>query len=206
MKTSNTTFSINNERGVLTLDFIFALTVTVGLITVLLAVSWSLAVFEVTQYVSFAVARNYAGTHVSEQEQKAQALRKYVQLTSTNKIFAALYTSSWFKVSTPGEMSGNIGDFNAEYPQDLGPEAASFVGARVQINAKALEINFPLIGNTYEEEDGFKTHLSSYVLRSPSQAECLDFNKQRFERIKQLDPAYSAAPSNEAATISDNGC
>ncbi len=192
---------LGNQTGALTLDFIFAFSLTFALTLILLALSFSLATFEITQYVTFAVARNYAGGHDTESQQRALAKAKFDQLTKQDKVISSLYKNGWFKID---ESKLNIGNMNAEY-NDTG--YGKFVGARLELNAKVLEFRAPMLGATFTEEDGFKSNFASFILRAPSREECVEkFTKERYKNILALDPAYQAARGREAAVITDNGC
>src|SRR3954468_17410827 len=113
---------LKDESGVLTLDFIFAFCLTFSLALILFALSFSLATFEVTQYVTFAVARNYAGAHDTEAIQHDKAEAKFKQLTNDDKVISSLYKSGWFKIN-----KHEIADLNSEYPDN---GYGKFVGAR----------------------------------------------------------------------------
>lgn len=192
---------LKDEAGVLTLDFIFAFCLTFALSLILFALSFSLATFEITQYVTFAVARNYAAGHESEGFQKKLATDKFNYLTKEDRVISSLYKGGWFTIDQAKVMIGNM---NADY-NDAG--YGKFTGARLELNAKVLEFRAPMLGKTFEDEDGFKSNFASFLVRAPSRDECVkNFTEKRYENILKLDPAYSGAQAKNAAVITDNGC
>ena len=200
MRSMNGFDILKNESGALTLDFIFAFSLTFALTLILFAVSFSLATFEVTQYVTFATARTYSGGHQTESLQRDKATEKFNQLTKKTPVISSLYNGGWFELK-----KFEIADFNSEY--DIGDtRRQTFIGARVELNAKVLEFRLPLLGNTFDEEDGFTSRFASFLLRSPSYSECYDnFNKKRYQNIREK-LGYNQAPQVNEYFITDNGC
>ena len=50
---------LKNEKGLLTLDFIFAFIIIFGFVGILFSFAMTFSIVEAVQYVSFASARNY---------------------------------------------------------------------------------------------------------------------------------------------------
>jgi hypothetical protein len=191
-----------NNRGALTLDFIFAIVLVTGLSGILLALSLTLAVVESAQYVAFASSRAYFATHLNEQKQAEQAKAKFEQLKA-NKAFRLVFNAEWFGVKY---VDGH--DFRSEYDNE---EAVStFVGTRLLFNAEMLKFDIPFFGSTAEDGQGFKANINSYLGREPTWQECMDYVEQRFKQIQALDPSrWANIPSvddNSYIVHADNGC
>jgi hypothetical protein len=196
---------VMNERGVLTLDFIFALTIVFGFTAVFFAVSVTLSMVEVTQYISFAAARTYAGAHENIRAQDALAHKKFAELMAT-PIFRGLYGLGWF---TAGPL--NVGNFNSLYQQPSDEDSDTFVGARIPIYAQMLRVRVPFLGSTATKAETGKATVSSYLSREVTTEECREqFNRARYKNLKALQvggkAVYGALPTSTEALITDNGC
>ncbi|MCJ8275281.1 MAG: hypothetical protein MJK18_00430, partial [Bdellovibrionales bacterium] len=102
--------TIKNEKGILTIDFLFAFMMVFGFTSLLYSFAFTLSVVEVVQYISFATARNYALAHSSETEQRARAEQKFAEL-SQDPTITPFITSGWFTI-----RDVLIGDVNDEFP------------------------------------------------------------------------------------------
>jgi hypothetical protein len=192
------------QRGFITMDFIFALVASLGLAIILLAISATLSMVEVTQYVAFSISRVYAGAHETRDLQENTARKKFDQLMA-NRVFKTLYGGTWFKLGNP-----EFGNFTSEYP-DPGEENEIFVGARLPMNAKIMHLNIPFIGPTAEDSETGKAVLNSYLMREVTGVECREaFTRVRYSRIIGLtadgSSPYQGVPSVQAKMITDNGC
>ncbi|MEQ1875538.1 MAG: hypothetical protein ABL958_02765 [Bdellovibrionia bacterium] len=192
---------VGNNRGGLTLDFIFALVLVTGLSGLLLAIGLTLAMVEASQYIAFATSRVYFGGHADPETQAALAEAKFIKLTSI-KSFKTLFSNGWFELKDNPQR-----DFRSEYPDT--PEAGNtFVGARLLFNAKMLDFRIPFFGSTGGDGKGFKANITSFLGREPTFQECMQFMEGRIERIKNLSGAnWSELGSAQDWVIStDNGC
>ena len=194
---------LKNQEGIITLDFIFALTLAMGFSAILFAMAFTLSVVEVTQYTTFASARSYFLGHKTPEMQKDLALNKYKSLISS-EILGSFYRNGWFEVSPIPEISDFAENYSANEADSKG---APFIGVRTQLSAKMLAFRIPFYGSTTEDENAFQTYIGSFVGREPSSQECLEFSNVRFEAIKQLDPRFGSM-SNTAPVglVADNGC
>ena len=182
------------------LDFIFALTVSAGFAIIFFAMSFTLSMVEMSQYVVFSSARAYSAANVSEEAQKELGQKKYAELRSAPMIKSIL-NSGWISL---GEIQ--FGDFASEYPESS--EGTSvFVGARLPFKANILNMRIPILGNTITDSGTGSANLNAYLLREVSTDECLrNFTSQRYEKFKSLDNRYSSLPSGGYSIITDNGC
>jgi hypothetical protein len=200
-----------NQRGFLTIDFIFAMVMIIGFTALLFVVSFTLSVVSVTQYVTFAAARNYSAAHLDKQQQLARAEAKFDELIG-NKIFKPLYKNGWFALGTPF-----TGDQTTVVPgYDTATQGVNeFWGTGVDFTAKILDFHIPFFGDSAPDSDGsgsgFKTYIGSYLGREPTADECLQFTAQRWQAIRNLQVQNGAAYSQGTSTqgyfpIADDGC
>ena len=193
---------LQNERGVLTLDFIFALVIAFGFTTVFFALALTLSMVEVTQYISFATARCYVGAHETIGAQQALAQNKYKELMAV-PVFKTLFATGWFKLGSP-----TVGDFNSEYPQaNTGVDSATFSGARIKFTPNVLNVTLPFLGSTGADSNTGVANISTYLMREVSTTECReDFDRNRFVKLKALAAEYKGAPAQSSPVMPDNGC
>lgn len=203
---------MKNQAGLITVDFLFSIVLILGFSTLLFLVSFSLTVASVTQYVTFATARNYMAGNLSVEIQVSQAQAKYKELTE-NPILKPLYKNGWYKVdaeATVGDHTELIEEF-AEASQGVN----KFWGAGTNFAAPVLKFNIPFFGSTAPDSDGgdgFITYIGSYLGRDPTTSECWAFTLARWEAIRKLNSgsggaSYSTGTSAQGYyPIADNGC
>lgn len=193
---------LQDESGILTLDFIFAIVLIFGFTGILFAFALTFTAAEVAQYVTFASARAYHAANKNSDDQKIIGEQKFEELVRGNNAkLGFLFANGWFEL---GDIE--IGDFNDEFNEDPGNDSDTFVGARATLIAHILQFNIPIFGGTTTEELG--AEVSSYLMREPTEEECQSFVQQRFDKIQQLKSGFSngLVQSNEYAVIMDGGC
>lgn len=211
MKAAAKTPCIRNQRGLITVDFLFSLVLIVGMTGLLFVLSFSLSIASVTQYITFAAARNFAVAHVDQEAQLIRAQAKYEELLD-NPVLKPLYTNGWFSVDaqvTVGNQMEAVPAFAA------GSDVNLFWGAGTNFTARILDFNIPFFGSTNPEGDGtgsgFKSYLSSSLGREPTSAECIQFTAQRWTAIRKLQvsggTSYSTGTSADGYfPMTDDGC
>ncbi len=206
-----------STRGMITVDFLFAMVLVLGFTSILFALSLTLTVAEVTQYITFASARNYFASHLTHDRQKELALAKYYQLLE-NVEFAPLFRNGWFQV----DQEPAIGDISRVIPQYRDSGGAGnfdsknmFWGVGTNFIARILDFQIPFYGSTNPQGDGsgsgFQTFLGSYLGREVSTQECQQFMRARWANIRNLEvqgaSPYSAFTSDSGYSANeDNGC
>ncbi len=186
---------LNSQKGLLTLDFLFASVMIFAFSAILFSFAMTLSVVEVVQYVSYAAARNYNLGHLDEDRQKERARQKFNQLIS-NPAIVPMLNNGWFTV---GEVQ--IDDFNDEYQPN--PDSDNFVGVRIPFSAPILYKRIPMLGTTGSDQDSFRTNIQSFLAREPSFRECQAFMSQRAQQMAALGFSFD---TNAVAIIMDNGC
>lgn len=192
--------SVRNERGFITLDFIFALVMAIGFAAVFFSVTVTLALVEAAQYVTYATSRAYAAAHETEAAQRDLAMAKFDEIMEKGS-FKRLLGQGWMKIG-PAE----VGDFSSDYSAE--PDDSTFAGARVAMDARLLHLKLPFLGSTAEDSGVGKATLNSYLNREISTTECREqFTRARYEQIRNLGGPYGGAPGGTGAKlITDNGC
>lgn len=202
---------LNNQRGLITIDFLFAFVLVMGFATILFALTITLVVVEVTQYATFTAARNYYASHINVIEQNRQAFNKYQQITG-HPVFAPLYNNGWFQI----DDEPFVGDATQIFPnyQQSGINPNQFWGVGTHFVAHMLDFQIPFYGSTTNmdtQDGGFRTFIASYLGREPTVNECINFNIDRWRKIRRLNvsgaaPYTSHTTDAHYAIISDNGC
>ena len=189
MKTHN---EKSGQRGFITVDFLFAMVMILGLSGLMFAVTFTLSMASVTQYVTFAAARNYVAAHTDRGMQEQRAQQKYKELTE-NAVFKPLYNNGWFKVDDAPNVGDHlqiIPEFQEAARSDGGGVVNKFWGVGTGFTAMILDFKIPFFGSTAPDGDGtgsgFKTYMGSYLGREPTTDECLQFTAARWTKIRSL--------------------
>lgn len=202
---------MNNQSGFITTEFIFALSIAFGMSIIVFAMTYSLAVIEVSQYVVFSAARAHTAAQGTVEEQKLAARSKYSQLTNSSGL-ASVYRNGWFTISPPQQLEIRSG-FDTTFDQDYQPSAGSnrevFTGVRATLRVELLELNLPLLGRIVPEDDGFKTRVAGILIREPSAEECRDFFEKKKDEVWNINGGRFAnfrGPGSLPDLWEDNGC
>lgn len=198
---------VKNNKGILTLDFIFSTLIVFAFSAVLFVFGLTLSVFEVVQYMTFTTARNFSLSHIDDQSRRNRAELKFSEL-SENNVLKPLFKNGWYEL---GQLQ--LDDFNSEYEQPEDPrqpqgDSLTFFGARVQLKAKVMAIKVPVIGKTEGDEDSFVVTISSFLSPEPTLNDISQsFTDERFKQILNLDGSYSGGSVSPGAyaPIMDNG-
>jgi hypothetical protein len=201
---------LSDERGITTTDFLFSMMFAISMIMVTLALTFTLSMMEITQYITYSAARAMSAAQETSDLQIEKAKSKFNYLSQSHPAFKNLYAGSWFSLSVPEIRSGTSGgggskNFETDYPSSgLSSEFKYMHGVRATLTAKVLEINVPFIGSLAPENGGFSARLVSIMLRESSFQECRDWMSARFQKLfnEQTLKNGSAPP----VAWEDNGC
>jgi hypothetical protein len=201
-----------NQKGFITLDFLFAFIICFSLSAVVFAFAITLSVVEIGQYIVFAASRAHSAAHISPEEQAQLARSKYASLLQ-DRVIKPIFSNGWFSLSSPAQLEirqGNGSNFEADYPTsgDL-PNRKIFQGVRATFNAKMLYMQLPFIGSTSDDERGFTSRIAAVLLRNPSQVECQTFMEARIDAIWNLEGGRAnrfKSSSSQLIPQEDNGC
>ncbi len=205
---------VNNQSGLIMMDFMFAIILASGLGVLLFSISYSLVVVEVTQYLSYSTARAHLASNKDPQAQAAKARAKYGALTGSKNAVGTLYQNGWFEAAKGDavDIRGGITGDGKSFSDDLAggsdsPERNWFLGVSVPLTIKLMKFNFPFLGNTApDEEDGFKTRLNTMLIRESSEKECKDFIENRRTALGSLPSATTYYDPAAYVPMEDNGC
>lgn len=193
---------LQNQKGLLTLDFLFAIIMMFAFTAILFAFSITFTAVEIAQYATYAASRAYFAANKNSDDQEAAGKKKFNDLVVAERApLGTFFKNGWFTLN-PVELK----DFNSEYSSDVDNDSDTFVGARTTMVAKILQMRFPLLGST--TEDDLSAVINSFLMREPTEEECQDFVAERYTRIITLDPRFSSAslPTDAYVQIMDDGC
>ena len=203
---------LRNERGILTLDFIFAMTLGMGFAMVFFALTLTLSLVEVTQYLSFAVARTSWAAHETRSLQIDIGNKKYAELRE-RPVFKTIFGRGWFRLPAQPNYGDPQNGFNAEYETNPAEDNATFIGVRLRIEARILDITIPILGSSKTQSETGFANVQTFLGREVTTTECREqFNKQRWTNIRALSGAYAGPyaqgvdPAQFVRIITDNGC
>ncbi len=204
---------MNNSGGFVTTEFLFAVIIAFGMTLITFALTFTLSTVEIAQYATFSASRAHAAANFDIDAQKKAAQIKYDSLVTTGS-FSNLFKNGWFTLSKSEELevrSGNGENFERDYPSSDSSASFNFQGVRTTFTAKILEMQLPFLGKIQpEEDDGFKTRLTAFLIREPSQKECIDFMEARKEKLWDYDGNGRFARFRKSSDVptpwEDNGC
>ena len=204
---------LRNERGILTLDFIFALLIGMSFTMIFFSLTLTLSLVEVTQYISFSVARASWAAHENRSAQIALGNAKYGELVD-KPVIKTIFGQGWFRLPERPDFGNPTRGFNDEYQPAAENDNETFFGARLRIEARILDINIPLLGSSKTNPETGVANVQTFLGREVTTSECRDqFNRQRWANILQLSPDYQQVneslqgdPNQVVALITDNGC
>lgn len=211
--------SIKSQQGGITIDFIFAFVLIMGLGAILLTLSLTMTVASITQYITYSSARALMLGHHTSDEQVFNGQKQFVRLY-TSPLMAPLYNGGWFELRNPALLPkvGDIQNFDTGFPDVQIPmnEPNLLVGFTIGFVARVLDFHIPFYGSTSDlggDGSGFATTIASFLSKEPSVAQCRDFNLGRWKAIRKLNVPggfadYSSNTSDNGVIwwINDNGC
>ncbi len=208
-----------NNSGLITIDYLFALVLVSGFSFILFAMSLSLSMVEVVQYMTFASARTFFAGGMNEEQQRTDAILKFQDLQQSETL-QPLLSSGWFEVGVGGfskklTVGSDLPAMKPElkdYAQD--PNSNLFTGAVVWFTANVLDFNIPFYGSTVNDDmrggSEFGAYIGSYLGREVTQEECENMIVDRWEKIKQLptggNAPYTQVQDDSYVAMADNGC
>lgn len=188
---------LTNNKGLLTLDFVFASVIVFSFVTILFSFAMTFSVVEVIQYISFSSARNYSLAHRDQSQQRNRGQQKFDEL-SRHPVLSPLLSNGWFEV-----LPAQINDFNNEYSPDPAMDSDIFVGVRIPFSAPILYKRIPILGTTGSDPDAFTSNIQSFLAREPTFNECQTFIQQRAQQMQALQYNFD---TNSVNVMMDNGC
>lgn len=212
MKQSSAPFNaLANSQGFLSADFLFSMVIASGLCAMFFALTLTLTMAEVGQYLAFSITRAHMAGHKDQSSQEEMAQAKFKSFQS-NKVLNPLLTNGWFEIKNlVVRGAGPSGkDFTDRYPRGPANQAdMPQTGVRLEFEAKILKGRIPMLGGTNGSIE-HKAFITGLMIREPSADECLrQIRQQRYSAILALDPRYATVAGKSAqkyVPMEDNGC
>ncbi len=213
--------SKKNNSGFIIADFLFALTMTISVGIFIFTITFSLATIEISQYIIWSTARNFASANVSEVLGHDQAERKFENLAEQFPLLTNSDGSSgWFELSRANLQIGELDKidtrFNISAGDKLNDNRQPWTGASTTINLKLFSnLQLPFLGKVTDDKSGFQFPVRAFIIRNVSQDECKKFfeSAQRYQMgIRQLEngnlapAAFGPDPTSTLLMGEDNGC
>ncbi|OFZ28658.1 MAG: hypothetical protein A2622_06105 [Bdellovibrionales bacterium RIFCSPHIGHO2_01_FULL_40_29] len=218
---------LSNQSGFIVADFLFSFVLVIGCGVLIFALTFSLATVEITQYIVWSTARNFAAANLNEETARIQATKKFDALAEKFPMISGRGSLStpWFTLSAPliGDLS--VSDVNLRSKlgndrenRDSGQQVRQpWIGAKSDLELKLLSgLRVPFLGPVASDKTEFTFPIRAFLLRHPSQQECLSFFavENRFEKglrkLKSVEKQFSdldrlLIPA-QYVPIEDNGC
>lgn len=222
--------SIKNQTGFLTIDFIFAIVVSVAFSVILFVMCFTLSAAEIAQYIAFAVGRSYSAGHVNRDTQECLGSQKFAAITgdkipvsggcsnSAGKLppFGKIFKQGWFILKPDTSRgtalkSGYNRDQFDEYNKTGEEKRLINSGVRLVFITNLFNLKLGFLGSTNSSGETFSAKVTGLMLRNPTQDECQLYMKKRHAAILNLDSRYKAndkAPGSNPKYVpmEDNGC
>ena len=209
------------QKGVLTVQFLFGFIIVSGFMVVFALLTLTLVVSEITQYITFSASRSLFLSHVDPETQIERAKKKYKSLSTDFRFFSSPdgnAQNKWFDIKEDILPGDGLGLNESHFVPDP-PETNLFYGVWTHFQARVLDMDMLFLGKTTEQtgDDAFRVKsIGSYLGREPSQKECEDFTKERWNEISKahgfntqsIRPDGGANPDENYRSHKepDNGC
>lgn len=213
---------LSNNRGFTSFDFIFGITLAAGVVFFMMAVSLSLVMTEISQYISFSAARAQASAQKDVDQQELAAQKKAEKISAA--IFKETGPATGTLVDNQWLMIGKLNTWSDEtwWTQQFGPQGTTLGiwvpnrGAGFEITLKLFGMKIPFIPSA-GPKDSFTTNISSMLVRHPTTADCVSFyDKKRYsDGILSSDPTFNLIRSfspddnlvnNGVSMMKENAC
>ena len=209
--------AMQNEKGQLMTEFLFAIVIAFGLFSLFFAISYTFSVVEISQYIVYSTARTHAASNLDKETQRQEAIKKFNSLTRSSAL-GSLYSGSWFSFGPIAENMFRQGE-GETYSNELARPSTGndeylkvFVGVSVPLEARimstAIAIPFITSGGADEENSVFKTNVNTMLIREVSQKECQDLHwgDGRKQALKGLKSGQAFYQESKYFRMEDNGC
>jgi hypothetical protein len=206
-----------NQKGMISLDYLVALVLVGGFSLLIFALSFSLSMVEVVQYMTFASARTFYAGNMDPNTQIQAGNKKFMALVN-DRTFKPLFKNGWFTLDLPATVGSIKTSSKAELSQykNQPDDLNLFHGTAVGLTLNVLDIKVPFFGATSTggqngKQKEFSAIVGSYLGRETSFQECENFMIDRFKAIQSLQNKEGAAPYSQVKSVyvyipSDNGC
>ena len=199
-------FNRRKERGSITISFLLISFIFLFFILSFLFLNMTLVHVSVTQYISYSSARRLFLSNQSQKDQFDSTIGHYDNLR--NQFFSpGVYrggSGDWFAIPENINRT-NIGT-NAfiYYPED-NTYRKRFYGVNLLFKTFILKLKIPMLATS--EDKPLSARVGSFLGREPSEDECKEFYKKKYEQIKELcDNKDCPGIQQPEQADPDNGC
>ena len=213
---------ILNSSGFIAADFLFSFVLVISCGIIIFALTFSLATTEIAQYITWSAARSYSAAALAingSNSSKKAADDKFKNLSAKFPLLTGNGADSpWFVLTLEqvgddasrgmADMSANLKNNSSTSPTGT-ENRHPWTGVSSKFELKLFQsIRIPFIGKISSNPDVFTFPLRAFILRNPSQEECLGFFKKRIkDGIQPLEPGWNSLPIDvNRPSIEDNGC
>ncbi len=206
-----------NNSGFLAADFLFSFVLIICCGIIIFALTFSLATVEIAQYITWSAARAYSAAHKTKADSELAASVKFKNLSLKFPLLTgANGDSSWFQLTL--KKVGDTAYAGLGGPVDVKNKSGSntesrqpWTGVSAELEWKLFKsIQVPFLGKIASaESDIFTFPIRAFLLRNPSQEECLNFFKteNRFNQgLEKLENGWNGLKLSNYVGIEDNGC
>ena len=188
---------ISSSKGSLTVQFLLGFVLILSFMVIFGAMTLTLAVASITQYITYASSRALFLSSRSEALQKDNARDKFNLLKSQLVNTDGLIDISQVSLDNDQYLNEDFG-FISSKPY-------LFYGVWTKFLPKILKME-TLWGNTTDDNVRiFETVVGSYLGREPSMIECISFNDSRWGFIKNMQGGYTGSNNTYGFCRSDRG-
>lgn len=197
-----------SQRGFITIEFIFALCLSLTLTYFMIAMTITLSTTSLMQYFAYSSARAGSAANINPDLQRTAARNKFNSLIG-GPALAPMLDSGWFSVTAPDIRQGING---ATFENDLGgvDPRPVFHGVRTTLLVNVLKMRIPFVGSINPEDGDFVLNPTAVVFRESSFKECNDFMEVRTQNLFEAPSFGGRLQSFRQGQIStiweDNGC
>ena len=206
---NQTPFSLSC-RGSLTVQFLLGFVLILSFVMLFSAMTLTLAVSGVTQYMTYSASRVLFLSDGSKALQQDAARDKY-NLLITNAHFSKFFTGAnkLFEIKETGGdlMPGDGLGLNRQFSSS-GQIPYLFYGVWTKFIPRLLEMD-AVWGSTEEDAAFFETAIGSYLGRESTIDECEEFFEKRWEFIAAehgIIPSFKDPKGFYGEDSDDNGC
>lgn len=205
---------LKNQEGFLVADFLFSFILVLSCGAIIFALTFSLMTLEVAQYITWSAARSYSAAALDKDSSATNAQNKFQILASKFPLLTG-ESGNWFELTF--EKAGELQPFDKndfDKNNRMGQETRQpWTGVRSSLKFKLFSsMKLPFLG-PISDKDVFTMPVRAFLIRNPSQDECMTFMQNKFQAgVLQMDDftagGYFKQGMNQDAYVpqEDNGC
>ncbi len=204
------------QAGFIMADFLFSMVLVIGCCILLFGLTFSLASVEIAQYITWSAARSYAAGNIDQAKSEQMAKLKFELLAKKFPLLTGIGSDAPFftlKLTGVGDIP-NLAQIRKLNTLGSSPEPRQpWTGVEATFEVELLKkMRLPVIGKISTNDDNFSYSLRAFLIRNPSQAECLDFFRNRYtEGISKIEGnwgnrTFLNSGSTAYSWNEDNGC